>query len=414
MFDYKKFFEGSIKKLHEEKRYRLFRDIARQRGSFPKADLKTSDKLQDITVWCSNDYLGMGQHPHVLKAINEAVDKFGAGAGGTRNISGTHRLIVELEEELADLHHKEAALLFTSGYIANETSLSTLGAMIPGCIIFSDSDNHASMIEGIRHSRAEKHIFKHNDPSHLEELLKSAPTNTPKLVAFEALYSMDGDRAPLKELIEVSKRYGAFIFVDETHSVALYGPRGGGLLEAEGLLDHVDIIQGGLGKGFGVVGGFITASRTIVDFIRSNGSGFIFTTALPPMVAAAAKASIRHLKDSQIERLALFDTVLTVQEGMLERSLPILKTDTHIVPFMVRDSKLCQEIADTLLFDFGIYIQPINYPTVPRGGERLRITPTPLHTPEMINELITALDQVWSRYSDKSYISQEERAYVRL
>lgn len=401
MFDYTKYFDTCLDRLHAEKRYRIFRNIARERGNFPTAKLNDSGTTKTITVWCSNDYLGMGQNTVVLKAIHDAVEQFGAGAGGTRNISGTHKLIVELEDELAYLHNKEAALVFTSGYIANEASLSTLGAMIKDCVIISDSENHASMIEGIRHSKAKKFIFRHNDVDHLEELLKDIPKETPKIVAFEALYSMDGDRAPLKEIIDVSKKYGALTYVDETHSVALYGPRGGGLLEDTGLLDEVDIIQGGLGKGVGVVGGFITASRRIVDLIRSHGAGFIFTTALPPMVAAGALASIRYLKENQTERIALLTTANKVKQKMLERDLPILLTDTHIVPFMVRDSQLCQEIADILLHDFNIYIQPINYPTVPRGSERLRITPSPLHTDKMIDHLVNSLSKVWGRYSEK-------------
>lgn len=396
MFDYKKEIKKHLEQLHREKRYRIFRELTRRQGNFPIATYRTSEFVKEITVWCSNDYLGMGQHPDVLAAMHNALDTFGAGAGGTRNISGTHSAIVGLEAELADLHQKEAALVFSSGYVANEATLCTLGSKLPNCVILSDSHNHASMIEGIRHSRAEKHIFKHNDPESLEELLKKIPADRPRIVAFEALYSMDGDRAPLAELIGVAKKYGALIYVDETHSVALYGPRGGGLLEENGLLDQVDIVQGGLGKGVGVVGGFITASADIIDFVRSYGAGFIFTTALPPIVAAGAQASIKHLKNSNTERELLFQRVQALREALLERALPIAITDTHIIPFMVRDSALCQKISDTLLDSFDLYIQPINYPTVARGEERLRITPSPLHTEQHIQNLVFALDSVWS------------------
>ncbi|MDZ4786294.1 MAG: 5-aminolevulinate synthase [bacterium] len=410
MFDYQGYIENCITKLHEEKRYRVFREIGRRRGQFPIADFHLEGQVREVTVWCSNDYLGMGQNPTVLSSIHDSLEAFGAGAGGTRNISGTHRLIVSLENELADLHNKEASLVFSSGYVANEAALSTLGSMLPDAVILSDSDNHASMIEGMKRCKAKKLVFRHNDPEHLEELLKEIPVEKPKIVAFEALYSMSGARAPLKKLIDISKRYGALIYVDETHSVALYGARGGGLLEEAGLLKEVDVIQGGLGKGFGIVGGFITGSKAIIDLVRSYGSGFIFTTSMPPMVAAGALASIRYLKNNHIERQSLFAKAETIKNKMLALGLPILETDTQIIPFMVRDSQLCQEIADTLLYDYGIYIQPINYPTVARGEERLRITPSPLHTEEMIDHLVNSLSEVWNeKTKERSNVNCEEQ-----
>jgi 5-aminolevulinate synthase len=339
----------------------------------------------------------MGQHPAVLQAMHEALETFGAGAGGTRNISGNHRLIVALEHELADLHEKEAGLVFSSGYVANETALSTLGQLLPNVMILSDSHNHASMIEGIKHSRADKRVFRHNDLEDLEAQLRAIDPCRPKLIAFESLYSMDGDFAPLREIVYLAKKYNALTFVDETHGVALYGARGGGVVEREGLLSEVDIIQGGLGKGFGVVGGFITGSREIIDVVRSYGAGFIFTTAIPPTVAAGALASIRHLKASQVERAQLFERVEKVRGRLLAANLPVKHTHSQILPLMVGDSALCQRTSDMLLDDYDIYIQPINYPTVPRGTERLRITPSPLHTDAMTEHLADSLVSIWAQ-----------------
>ncbi len=396
-FDYQEHFRSQLDVLKHEKRYRVFRDLSRHCGDFPHATIHQGDAERNVTIWCSNDYLGMGQHPKVLAAMHEAVERYGAGAGGTRNISGTHHPIVELEAEIAALYHKEAALVFSSGYIANDTALSTLGAMLPECVIFSDADNHASMIAGIRHSGCEKKLFRHSDPEHLDELLRSVPGAVPKLVVFESLYSMGGDFAPLHELIAVAKRHGALIYVDEIHAVALYGDHGAGVIEQEGLLGSVDIIQGGLGKGFGVVGGFIAGSATMVDAVRSCGAGFIFTTALPPVIAAGGLASIRHLKSSSVERRALFERVHKVRTVLSAAQLPVRETTSQIVPLMVGDADRCKRISDMLLEEFNIYIQPINYPTVPRGTERLRITPSPLHTDEMTSELVRALSTCWKK-----------------
>lgn len=398
MFNYDQHFEGCIDKLKEESRYRLFREIGRHCGSFPHASFHRSGEFKEITVWCSNDYLGMGQHPQVLSAMQTALDEFGAGSGGTRNISGTHHLMVALERELADLHGKEAALVFSSGYVANETALCSLGSLLPGCVIISDSHNHASMIEGIRHSKAEKRVFKHNDVKHLEQLLSECNPRAPKLVACESLYSMDGDFSPLQDIINVCKRFGAMLYVDETHAVGVYGNRGGGVAEREGLLAQIDVLQGGLGKGFGVVGGFITGKAPVIDAVRSYGSGFIFTTSLPPVVAAGALASIRHLKESQAERTKLFQVVAATRKRLLAANLPIRIASSQIIPLMVGDSARCKQISDVLLDDHNLYLQPINYPTVPRGTERLRITPSPLHTPEHIEVLAEALTKVWKQF----------------
>lgn len=397
MFNYEKHFTGCLDALRKEKRYRFFKELGRHCGEFPQAGLHNSGPERDISIWCSNDYLGMGQHPKVLQAMHAALETFGAGAGGTRNISGNHRLIVALEHELADLHHKEAGLVFSSGYVANETALQTLGQLLPNVMIYSDSHNHASMIEGIKHSRAEKRVFRHNDLEDLENQLRATDPARPKLIVFESLYSMDGDFAPLREMVYLAKKYNALTFIDETHAVALYGTRGGGVVERDGLLDEVDIIQGGLGKGFGVVGGFITGSKEIIDVVRSYGAGFIFTTALPPTVAAGALASIRHLKGSSTERTELFKRVEKVRARLLAANLPVKHTDSQILPLMVGDSALCQRTSDMLLDNYDIYIQPINYPTVPRGTERLRITPSPLHTDAMIEHLADSLTSIWAQ-----------------
>ena len=399
MFDYQQFFAEGVSRLHREKRYRRFRALSRQAGMFPAARATDSRAphsaaSKPVTVWCSNDYLGMSQHPVVLEASHRALQQYGAGAGGTRNISGTHDLIVSLEVELADLHRKPAALVFSSGYVANDATLATLAAALPRCVIVSDHDNHASMIEGMRRSRAEIKVFAHNDARSLAAALASIDPARPKIVAFESLYSMSGDIAPLATLLAVARQHGALTYVDETHAVGVHGPRGGGLLETQGLLQQVDVIQGGLGKGFGVVGGFITGSQLLVDFVRSHAAGFIFTTALPPVVAAGALASVRHLKQSNVERAALFARVRSVREQLAALGVPIGSADAQILPWTIGDSTTCQAIADELFDNHGVYLQPINYPTVARGQERLRITPSPLHSDAMQAVLVDALTSV--------------------
>jgi len=395
--DYNSFFQSKIDELKSEGRYRVFATLERKAGSFPTAGHHGESETKPITVWCSNDYLGMGQHPSVVDAMHSAIDLCGAGAGGTRNISGTNRFHVELEQELADLHGKESALLFTSGYVSNWAALSTLASMIPDCVVLSDAGNHASMIEGIRHSRAERHVFKHNDVADLERILKTIDPKRPKLIAFESVYSMDGDIGPIKAICDVADKYNAMTYLDEVHAVGMYGPRGGGIAEREGLMDRVTVIEGTLGKAFGVVGGYITGSAPLVDFVRSFASGFIFTTSLPPACAAAAAASIHHLKNSDAERLEQRDRVAKLRKKLDAAGVPYLPNESHIVPVMVGDAKKCKWISDILLESYGVYIQPINYPTVPRGTERLRITPTPLHTDADIDHLVNALSSLWSQ-----------------
>jgi len=393
--DYQGFFRSELAKLREEGNYREFAELERHRGRFPAANCHNGPG--EVTIWCSNDYLGMGQHPKVLSAMHAALDRTGAGAGGTRNISGTTHDHVLLESELADLHNKEAALLFTSGYVSNWAALGTLAARIPNCVVLSDALNHASMIEGIRHARAKKVIWKHNDLVDLEAKLAALPPDQPKLIAFESVYSMDGDIAPIREICDLADRYNAMTYLDEVHAVGLYGPRGGGIAEREGLTDRLTIIEGTLGKAFGVMGGYIAASAEICDFVRSFASGFIFTTALPPALAAGATASIRHLKNSASEREAHKARVAQVRARLDEIGLPHIENPSHIIPVMVGDPTKCKFISDMLLKEHGIYIQPINYPTVPKGTERLRITPSPVHSQQDIDRLIAALGKLWSR-----------------
>ena len=395
--NYSDYFASSLSALREEGNYRVFAELERQCGNFPNAAAHQGGKARPVTIWCSNDYLGMGQHPTVLGAMHEALDRCGAGAGGTRNISGTTRDHVLLEAELADLHGKEAALLFTSGYVSNWAALGTLAARIPDCVVLSDVANHASMIEGIRHSKAERLIWKHNDLADLEDKLAALPLERPKLIAFESVYSMDGDIAPIAEICDLAERYNAMTYLDEVHAVGLYGPRGGGIAEREGLMDRLTVIEGTLGKAFGVMGGYIAASADLCDFVRSFASGFIFTTALPPAVAAGAAASIRHLKASRTERAAHQARVAELRARLDAAGIPHERNSSHIIPVMVGDPVKCKYISDLLLADFGIYIQPINYPTVPKGTERLRITPSPVHTDADMDHLVGALSQLWSQ-----------------
>ena len=395
--DYDKLFADRIADLRNEGRYRVFAELERHAGNFPKATRHHDGRQQDVTVWCSNDYLGQGQNRDVLDAMHTALDKVGAGSGGTRNISGTNHYHVLLERELADLHGKEAALLFTSGYISNEATLSTLVMALPGLIIFSDALNHASMIDGIRHGGGPKQIWRHNDTEHLAELLAKADPDKPKIVAFESVYSMDGDIAPIGEICAIAKKYGALTYLDEVHAVGMYGPRGGGVAERDGVMDQLDIIEGTLAKAFGVMGGYITGSSDLVNVIRSYASSFIFTTSIAPAIAAGALCSVRHLKGSNVERVRHQERAAALKTLFAEAELPMMPSVSHIVPLMVGDAALCKQVSDELLDEFGIYVQPINYPTVPRGTERLRFTPTPFHDDATMAELVTALKTVWAR-----------------
>ena len=395
--DFDALFQTQLTTLKEEGNYRIFAELERLSGSFPRAKCHDDDAPDHVTVWCSNDYLGMGQHPKVTAAMKDTIDSCGAGAGGTRNISGTNHAHKLLEAELADLHGKQSALLFTSGYVSNWAALSTLGSRLPDAVILSDELNHASMIEGIRHARCQKVIWKHNDPEDLDRKLAALPANAPKIVAFESVYSMDGDICPMAEIVEVAEKHGAMTYLDEVHAVGLYGPRGGGISEREGLADRITLIEGTLGKAYGVVGGYVTGSEALCDFVRSFASGFIFTTALPPAVAAAARVSIQHLKNSDEERRAQRERVAYLRKRLDQEGIPHLENPSHIIPVMIKDPVKCRMISDYLMQQYGIYVQPINYPTVPKGTERLRFTPSPFHSFDDIDHLVLALKDLWKQ-----------------
>jgi len=395
--NYEEFFSDGIARLWDERRYRVFIDIERVAGRFPRAIWHSPQGPRDIVIWCSNDYLGMGQHPAVIDAMMATAARMGVGAGGTRNIAGTNHPLVELESELADLHGKLAALVFTSGYVSNETSISTIAKLIPNCLILSDAMNHNSMIEGVRQAGSEKKIWRHNDVDHLQALLRAAGPRRPKLIVFESLYSMGGDVAPIDHICELAQRYGAMTYLDEVHAVGMYGPRGAGIAARDHVMERVDVIEGTLAKAFGCVGGYIAGSTALVDAVRSYAPGFIFTTALPPAICAAATAAIRHLKTSQCERERHQERAARVKRLLTTATLPVMLNDTHIVPVAVGDPEKCKTASDLLLSEHGIYLQPINYPTVPRGTERLRITPSPCHDDAQIDHLVQALTDVWDR-----------------
>src|SRR5881227_1113119 len=393
--DYSKFFDSALDRLHDERRYRVFADLERIAGRFPHALWHSPEGPRDVVIWCSNDYLGMGQHPKVIGAMVDAATRMGTGAGGTRNIAGTNHPLIELERELATLHGKEAALVFTSGYVSNQTGISTIAKLLPNCLLLSDAWNHNSMIEGVRQSGVEKAIWRHNDVTHLEELLAREPRERPKLIVFEGLYSMDGDVAPVKAICDLAEKYGAMTYCDEVHAVGMYGPRGGGICAREGQMARVDVLEGTLAKAFGCLGGYIAGSANLIDAVRSYAPGFIFTTALPPAICAGIVAAIRHLKTSEWERGRHQDRAARVKAILAAAALPVMLRDTHIVPVAVGDPEKCKAASDLLLAEHGIYIQPINYPTVPRGRERLRITPSPYHDDGLIDGLAEALVSVW-------------------
>lgn len=394
--DYNNHFKKCVDNIKSEGRYRIFTTMERIAGRFPYANYHDENgNIKEVAIWCSNDYLGMGQHPKVIAASKDAIDSCGVGAGGTRNISGTTFYHVQLEESVADLHQKEAGLVFSSGYVANEGALGTLGKLLPNCVMFSDEMNHASMIHGIKESKREKHIFRHNDVAHLEELLKSVDINQPKIIAFESVYSMDGDIAPIKEILDLADKYNALTYLDEVHGVGLYGPRGGGVAEERGLMDRVDIIEGTFGKAYGSMGGFITGSAAIIDAIRSYSSVFIFTTSLPPSVLAAAHAAVEHLKVSNVERLKQRKNVALFKDMLESADLPFLRGESHIVPLIVGEPTCCKEVSDLLINDYDIYVQPINYPTVPKGTERLRLTATAAHSEEDVVFMVNTLQYMW-------------------
>ena len=395
--DYHAFFAGAVGRLHAERRYRVFADLERIAGRFPYAIWHSPEGPKNVVIWCSNDYLGMGQHPKVVGAMVETATRVGTGAGGTRNIAGTHHPLVQLEKELADLHGKEAALLFTSGYVSNQTGIATIAKLIPNCLILSDALNHNSMIEGIRHAGCERKIFRHSDMAHLEQLLRSAGPYRPKLIACESLYSMDGDIAPLARICDLAERHGAMAYVDEVHAVGMYGPRGGGIAERDGVMHRIDVVEGTLAKAFGCLGGYIAGRAEMIDAVRSYAPGFIFTTALPPAICSAATAAIRHLKTSNWERERHQERAARVKAILIAAGLPVMSSDTHIVPLFVGDPEKCKRACDVLLEQHGIYIQPINYPTVAKGTERLRITPSPYHDDGLIDHLAESLMQVWQR-----------------
>lgn len=399
-FDYTQHFESCIDGVKKEGRYRTFANLERIAGRFPQAVYRPANggAPREVTIWCSNDYLGMGQHPVVVNAAREALENSGAGAGGTRNISGTTRYHVDLEESLSDLHHKEAALVFSSGYVANEGALGTLGKILPECVIFSDEMNHASMIHGMRDSKAEKKIFRHNDLEHLETLLKSVDIARPKIIAFESVYSMDGDIAPIKEICDLADQYNAITYLDEVHGVGLYGARGGGVAEERGLLDRVDMIEGTFGKAYGCMGGFITGDKAMVDCVRSFASSFIFTTSLPPAVLAAARAAVEHLKVSDIERERMRRNVKLFKDMLETADLPFLRGESHIVPLIVGEPNCCREVSQLLMDEHNIYVQPINYPTVPKGTERLRLTATAAHSQEDVKHMVNTLQHMWETH----------------
>ncbi|MFN3212040.1 MAG: 5-aminolevulinate synthase [Henriciella sp.] len=392
-------FENALETIHDEGRYRVFVDLHRHKGEFPKATARFEHGEREIIVWCSNDYLGMGQDDDVTNAMHEAIDSFGAGSGGTRNISGTTRYHVELEKELADLHGKSGALLFTSGYVSNDATLSTLGKILPNLIIYSDALNHASMIEGIRRSKADYRVFRHNDVEHLRALLENDDPDRPKVIAFESVYSMDGDIGPIEAICDLADEFNALTYLDEVHAVGMYGDEGAGVAQRDGVMDRLDIVEGTLGKAYGVMGGYIAAHETIIDAIRSTASGFIFTTSTCPVMAAGALASIRKLRSDEGRKLRLAHQshAALLKQKFRDAGLPLMESKTHIVPLLVGDPEKCKALSDTLLFDFGVYVQPINYPTVPKGTERLRFTPGPVHTEEMMDDLVAAILAVWKQ-----------------